>query len=194
MDGWDAPAICSIWALFPSDCPLEWRTLLLSPTGHLAHILLLQKRDPRPKAHSWSGPSWGWTGHPTGCPPVPSPTLLPSLPAAERAGVPAVMATWVWRGWLSTSNTLRTLSAWHFLHLQNMDYHKLSRVTLKTARDKPARVWPVTDARCYLPLPFTVNAHASNKNGNSSHLLNACSMPETGLSTLHAVAHLFLFL
>lgn len=66
--------------------------------------------------------------------------------------------------------------------------------TLKTARDKPARVWPVTDARCYLPLPFTVNAHASNKNGNSSHLLNACSMPETGLSTLHAVAHLFLFL
>lgn len=68
MDGRDAPAICSIWALFPPDCPLEWRTLLLSPTGHLAHILLLQKRVLRPKIRSWPGPSWGWTGLSTQCP------------------------------------------------------------------------------------------------------------------------------
>lgn len=68
MDGWEALAICSIGALFPPDCPLEWRTLPLSPTGHLAHILLLQKRVLRPKIHSWPGPSWGWTGLSTGCP------------------------------------------------------------------------------------------------------------------------------
>lgn len=65
---------------------------------------------------------------------------------------------------------------------------------MKMTCNKPARVWPVRDARCDLPLPFTVNVHASNKNGNDSNLLNACLMPETGLSTLHVVAHLFLFL
>lgn len=62
MDDWEAPAICSIWALFPHDCPLERRPLLLSPIGHLAHILLLQKRVLRPKIHSWPGTSWGWIG------------------------------------------------------------------------------------------------------------------------------------
>lgn len=65
---------------------------------------------------------------------------------------------------------------------------------MKMTCNKPARVWPVRDARCDLPLPFTVNVHASNKNGNGSHLLNACLMPETGLSTLRVVAHLVLFL
>jgi hypothetical protein len=56
----------------------------------------------------------------------------------------------------------------------------------------PVRVWHIAATQCCLPLSFTHKLIASNKNGNSSHLLSAYLVPETGLSILHVVAHLFL--